>query len=82
MNKVLQSQDLRTSQTLFDFLKYQDYKGYSKVLKTSFDKASKPTATKDLYCVNGFHVIDANPAILEFSDKLPVYLNAYESTSK
>lgn len=79
MNHVLRCQELRSCPILMDFLKVADFKAYSKQLKASIDKANKPNGTNDLYWTTGFHVIDSNKRMLEFGDKLAVYLNVYET---
>lgn len=82
MNKLLQSEDLKTWPILVDFIKHQDTKGFSKLLKGWFDKHIKPTGTKDLFSTTGFHTIDANPSILEFTDRMPSYMSFYETNMK
>lgn len=44
-------------------------------------KSNLPNDIKEIYSVSGFHTINASKHIVEFSDKLPVYLNVYESFS-
>ena len=80
VNQCLQSSDLKSCPLFMDFIKNKDFKAFSKLLKNQFDKHFKPIGTKDLYTNSGFHTIDANPSILEFTDKLPAFLSLYETT--
>jgi len=50
-------------------------------MKQAIDKSIKPSGPKDLFSTTGFHTIDSNPHIINFGERLPVYLNVYESNS-
>jgi len=66
---------------LLDFLKYQDFKTFSKQLKNSNDKSSRASSTKEFYTTSGFHSINASKHILDFGEKFSIYLNVFETFS-
>lgn len=79
INKILQSEELKSCPVLLEFLKDTDLKGFTKQLKTAFEKSARPMNINEIQATSGYQKIDANKHIIEFSDKLPVYLNVYES---
>jgi len=79
LNKALQSDDLKILPIVLDFLKDPDRRKFSKHIKSSLEKAPKPSCVKEFYTVSGSHIIDSNKHIITFSEKLSTYLNVNDS---
>ena len=79
LNKVLESDDLRLVPMFNDFLTMTDRKKYSAHIKTNLKVAEPPNGIKEFYTLTGMHNIDDSKHIINFSDKLSMYMNVYET---
>lgn len=79
LNKVLESEDLRLVPMLNDFLTLTDRKKYSALIKTTLKTAEAPLGLKEFYTLSGVHNIDDSKHIINFGEKLSMYMNVYET---
>ena len=61
------------------FLTMTDRKKYSAHIKTNLKVAEPPSGIKEFYTLTGTHGIDDSKHIINFSDKLSMYMNVYET---
>ena len=82
INRVLQSEELKSSNVVLDFLTLHDEKHMHKTLRQQCERTTEPTKIEQYATLSGRHLLTTEPSSFLFAKKFDTYINSTEVLSQ